>query len=58
MHSVSFGNVEWKPHGFCGKEDGGFVVRSHVWEPLTQMLVDTGEDYREDSHLCRLGRCV
>lgn len=44
MHSMSFGNVEWKPHGFCGKEDGDFVVRNHVWEPLTLMLMDTGED--------------
>lgn len=58
MHFTSFGNVEWKPSGFCGKADGGFVVRRQVWEPLTQMLMDSGADYREDLHLCRLGWCA
>lgn len=46
--SISLANYQWIEHGgLYWKADGGFVVRSQVWEPLHQMQVNCGV-YRED----------
>lgn len=46
--SISLASYQWIEHGgLYWKAHGGFVVRSQVWEPLTQMQVNH-EVFRED----------